>query len=172
MITQARLKELVHYNPETGVFTNLVQRNYNAPVGKRAGKVVSRGRYRVIALDGLDFYEHHLAWFYVYGVWPTYTIDHWDGNGTYNAIGNLREATQSENMCNAQRQVGSSGLKGAYLDERRLTWYSQIQLGGQSLYLGTFDSAEEANQAYLKAAEKYHGEFAFHNRPNPKSEAS
>lgn len=172
MISRARLKELLHYDPETGIFTNLVQRNYNAPVGKRAGKVVSHGRYRMIALDGLDFYEHHLAWFYVYGEWPKNAIDHWDGNGTYNAISNLRDATQSENMCNAQRQVGSSGLKGAYLDERRLTWYSKIQFGGQVWNLGPFDSAEEAHEAYLEAAEQIHGEFAFHNRPTPESEAS
>lgn len=172
IITQARLKELLHYDPVTGIFTNLKQRNYNAPVGKRAGKVVSRGRYRMIALDGLDFYEHYLAWLYVFGMWPTMQIDHWNGDGTFNAIDNLRDSTQSENMCNAQRQVGVSGLIGAYFDLRRLTWYSKIELGGQSWYLGKFDSDKQAHEAYLEAAEHLHGEFALHNRPNNHPEAS
>jgi len=170
IITQERLKQLLHYDPETGWFTNLVQRNYNASVGARAGKFVIHGRYRMIALDGIDYYEHHLAWLYIHGYLPS-QLDHKDGVGTYNAIDNLREADQSQNMCNAQMPVGESGLRGAYLDKRRLTWYSKIQLGGQTWNLGSFDSAEEANEAYLYASERLHGEFALHNR-NPSEETT
>ena len=162
IINQQRLKELLHYNPETGWFTNLVKRNYNAPVGKRAGKVFMRGRYRCIALDGIDYYEHHLAWLYLHGYIPE-RIEHWDGNGTNNAEHNLRECTQSQNMCNKPSPV-SEELRGAYLDTRRGHWYSQIQYEGENVYLGRFDSAEEAHQAWLKASELLQGEFAFHNR--------
>jgi len=162
VITRERLKQLLRYDLGTGWFINLTQRNYNASIGARAGKIVCGGRYRRIKLDGIEYYEHHLAWLYVYGYMPD-QIDHWYDSGLNNCIFNLREATQSENMCNAHRTPGESGLRGAYLDKRRSTWHSKVQLGGQVWNMGPFDNAEEAHEAYLRKAKEVQGEFALHN---------
>jgi hypothetical protein len=161
MITQERLKELFNYDPVTGWFTNRFSRG-RARVGKRAG-TYNFGLYRRIVIDYEKHYEHHLAWFYVYGEYPK-EIDHIDGDPSNNRISNLRPCDRSQNNFNSLRPTGESGLRGAYLDKRSLTWYSHIQLGGQVKHLGTFPSARAAHEAFMQAVELHHGEFAYHNR--------
>src|SRR5882762_9001487 len=117
MLTQERLKELFDYDPITGWFTNRFSRG-RACTGDRAGSESGHG-YRKICIDYVKYYEHHLAWFYTHGHWPS-EIDHEDGKGNNNAIDNLREATRTQNNWNAERPTGSSGLRGAYLDKRTM----------------------------------------------------
>jgi hypothetical protein len=157
-LTIERLKELFHYDPETGWFTNLHSRG-RAKAGERAGSVIHCG-YRRIIIDYEKHYEHRLAWLYVYGEWPD-EIDHLDGHCDNNAITNLRSCNRSQNNWNAKRLTGQSGLRGAYLDERNLQWYSKIQIGGQQKFLGNFNSAEEAHQAFEAAARDSHGDFYY-----------
>lgn len=156
-----RLIELFIYLPDTGWFVNRVSRG-RAREGERAGSLVGHG-YRRIVIDYAKYYEHHLAWLYVYGEWPD-ELDHKDGDGCNNAIANLRECDRSLNNFNIPSLTGRSGLRGAYLDIRSLQWFSKIQVRGQTIWLGTFASPEEAHAAYLEAAERFAGEFAFHNR--------
>lgn len=151
-----RLRELFHYDPETGWFTYKVHRNPKR-IGTRAGSPSGHG-YRKIGFDYIRIYEHQAAWLYVYGEWPP-EVDHRNGNRSYNALGNLRLATHNQNCFNAKREPGQSGLRGAYLDKRTMRWYSHIQIGGQVKHLGMFNSAEEAHKAFMAAAELHHGEF-------------
>lgn len=160
MLTYERLVELFNYDPETGFFTNRFSRG-RAGAGQRAGAETGHG-YRRIIIDYQKFYEHHLAWYYIYGEWPD-EIDHKDRNRSHNAIGNLRLATRTQNCFNSERPTGESGLRGAYLDKRNLRWYSHIQVGGQVEHLGMFDTAEEAHEAFMVAVERHHGEFALHS---------
>lgn len=165
MIWQERLRSLLYYDPITGWFTNRFERSRFASKGARAGSPSGHG-YRKISIDGVKYYEHHLAWFYVHGYWPD-ELDHKDGNGSNNAFDNLREATRTENNFNrsmTEATTGRAGLRGAYWDSRTSNWYSKIQIGGQVIWLGTFPSAEEAHGAYKVAADLYVGEFALHNR--------
>lgn len=67
-LTQDRLKQLVSYNAETGVFTWLVPRGRVTP-GKRAGAPRRDGRWR-IRVDGHKYYSARLVWMYVYGSFP------------------------------------------------------------------------------------------------------
>lgn len=67
MITQARLKEILHYNPETGVFTWKIRTSKRIRIGYEAGWVVHRKaaggkKYRVIGADGATYLSHRLAW--------------------------------------------------------------------------------------------------------------
>lgn len=158
MITQERLHRLFEYDPVTGWFTNRVWRTRFAPKGARAGAATGHG-YRRIVIDSQKYYEHHLAWLYIYGEWPD-EVDHKDRDRSNNAIANLREATRTQNNFNSERPTGESGLRGAYLDKRTMHWYSHIQIGGQVEHLGMFDSAIEAHKAYMAAVERHHGEFA------------
>lgn len=157
------LIRLLDYDPETGWFTNRFSRG-RACKGERAGSPTGHG-YRKISIDYGRFYEHHLAWLYIYGEWPN-EIDHKDGDGSNNAIDNLRVCDRTLN--NFNRIPDDKGLRGAYLDCRNLQWYSKIQVRGQVIWLGNFNTPEEAHAAYLEAADRYAGEFAFHNRePQP-----
>lgn len=164
MITQAFIKQYLDYDPVTGWFTHKTNRG-PCRAGDRAGSSTGHG-YRKVTVDGTRIYEHHAAWVFMFDEWPN-ELDHKDGNRSNNAIENLRVCDRSANACNSLRSTGESGLKGAYLDKRTMNWYSHIQLGGQVKHLGIFGSAEEAHRAYLAAAELHHGEFAFHNRPQP-----
>lgn len=167
MVTIERVNLLFNYDPATGYFTNQRSRG-RAGAGARAGADTGHG-YRRIIIDYVKYYEHQLAWYITHGYWPL-EIDHKDGDGTNNAIENLRLATRTQNNFNSERATGESGLKGAYLDKRTTRWYSKIQIGGIVHHLGMFDSAEEAHKAFMIEVEHHHGEFALHNR-TPELEA-
>jgi hypothetical protein len=162
MLDYDRLVELFDLY-ENGHFINRTSRG-RAKEGERAGAATGHG-YRRIIIDYVKYYEHHLVWFYIHGVWPD-ELDHKDGDRSNNAPDNMRLCDRSQNCFNAKRETGESGLKGAYLDKRTMNWYSHIQIGGQVIHLGMFVTAMEAHLAFMAAVERYHGEFAFHNRPS------
>src|SRR5258707_6424025 len=138
MITQERLKELFEYDLELGWFTNRFSRG-RAKVGERAGASSGHNQgYRRLCVDYERIYEHQAAWLYIYGE-RLEEIDHWDTDGSNNAIGNLRSCDRTQNNCNSQKGTGESGLRGAYLDKRSTRWYSHIQFGSQVIHLGMFD---------------------------------
>ena len=162
MLTQDLLIEIFDYESETGWFINRYSRG-RAGAGSRAGGETGHGHRRII-IGYNKYYEHHLAWLYVYGVWPN-EIDHVNGDRCDNRIANLRVCSRTENNFNREDYAGRSGLKGAYFDPRSRNWYSKIQVGGWQKFLGVFDSPEEAHEAYKEAVEVIAGEFAYHNRP-------
>lgn len=88
-------------------------------------------------------------------------VDHINGDSLDNRRSNLRLATQSENVQNSRISTrNTSGYKGASWDKNRQKWYCRITVNKQVIYLGRFDTAEEAHVAYCEAAKKYHCEFA------------
>jgi hypothetical protein len=170
MVTQERLKELFYYDPVTGWFTNRFSRG-RAKCGERAGSSSGHVQgYRRLTVDYERIYEHQAAWLYIYGVWLD-EIDHEDTDGSHNSIFNLRPCDRSHNNVNSQRPTGESGLRGAYLDKRVSKWYSKIQFGCQVIYLGAYDTAQEAHEAFEAAAERLHGEFYLPSS-NPSEESN
>jgi hypothetical protein len=170
MISQEQLRALLRYDPNTGWFTNLYDRNYNSLAGARVGSLTCSGRYRKVVINKVDYYEHTLAWFYVHGEWLLY-LDHENGDGTENWLDNLRPANQSKNIANAHFGGSNSvsGVRGVYSSGRiDYPWRAAIQVNGKQIHLGHFDTIELAEIAYKEAAKLHFGEFAFHNR-NPKA---
>jgi hypothetical protein len=157
-ITAARLKELVHYDPKTGVLTCLVRMR-----GKRPGDIaghINQDGYRRITLDGRQYGGNRLAWLYMTGAFPEWMVDHRDGNPGNDRWRNLREADRYQNMANKRPHRGSaSGLKGVY-PEPNGRWKALITCRGQRHYLGMFACKQKAAAAYAAKAIELHGEFA------------
>lgn len=155
-ITQNELKELLHYDPETGVFTWKVDRGSRYKAGSRAGSVGSYG-YREIRLSNKLYKEHRLVWLYVYGVWPEFELDHINGVTGDNRLCNLREATSLENKQNASiRSDNTSGHTGVCWHKRARKWMAYIAVNNKIKYLGLHKTIDEAKEAYLKAKEELH----------------
>lgn len=151
MPTQERLREVLYYDQETGVFTWKVNIGQRARVGAVAGSLNSGG-YLVIGVGGRQYKAHRLAWLYVHGVWPEAEIDHMDRNQTNNALSNLRPATHKQNCENrGMRNDNSSGYTGVYWHEKTQKWQAGIGHRGEFLYLGLFNTPEEASAAYESA---------------------
>lgn len=152
-ITQARLKELLHYDPHTGLLTWAA----GPRLGKGAGCRQKVG-YLVVRLDGVLHYAHRLAYLYVTGETP-HLIDHVNGDRSDNRAANLRAATSEIN--NQNRRLPTARTKydlplGVSYDKRRLRYVAQIRISGKNTSLGQFACPEDAHQAYLKAKRELH----------------
>jgi HNH endonuclease len=158
-ITQARLHEILRYDPETGEFCWRVRLSRASQIGAVAGTVSLR--YRCIRIDGRNYTAHQLAWFYVTGEWATSLVDHRDGDPINNRWDNLRLATRSQNSANRRRNRNNrSGFKGVIWDRRHGGWLARIGKDGRTYYLGRYATAEEAHAAYVAKARELFGEFA------------
>lgn len=157
-MTQDELKQWLHYDPLTGVFTWLKANSNRVFVGRVAGSVRKNTGYVMIHINKKFYYGHRLAWLYVHGYFPASYMDHIDGNPNNNRIENLREATPTQNNWNRRVSPKSTtGLKGVWRVKSGFAAY--IATGSKRKSLGIFDTPEEAHQAYLRAAAKSRGEF-------------
>jgi HNH endonuclease/AP2 domain len=158
-LTAERLREILDYHPESGIFYWRIARRNGTRAGNIAG-AKKAGGYIKISIDGRQHLAHRLAWLYVHGRWPAALIDHINGNPADNRIANLREASRSQNQANSGLRLGNrSGLKGISRKPYG-TWSAQIFYQGTKHYLGTFATPEEAHAAYREAARRLFGEFA------------
>ncbi len=97
-------------------------------------------------------------------------VDHRDGYGLNNQRHNLRVATQQQNRRNsATRQDAQHKYKGVFQNKENHggRFGARIGYNGRPIYLGMFDSREEAAEAYNKAAVEMFGEFAKLNEIPP-----
>jgi hypothetical protein len=154
-LTAARLREVLSYDPDTGIFTWQVNTGPRAKVGAVAG-TLDGGGYVRIKVDGRKYGAHRLAWLFVFDVWPETGVDHRDGVGSNNRIKNLRLATQALNMQNQRKARSNSkcGLLG--VSPNGNLWKARIVVDGVHEYLGTFTTPELAHAAYLAAKALYH----------------
>ena len=108
-LTHFKLKEILFYNPETGVFIRNDRRNSN-------GSIDAYG-YLILKIKGVQYKAHRLAWLYVYGEMPSKNIDHINGNKLDNRISNLRDVPQSVNVKNTNREPNpDTGCIGIHYD--------------------------------------------------------
>ena len=157
------LHKLLEYNPDTGVFTWMVERGgRTARVGSPAGSTDKRG-YKSIRINRRIYYAHRLAWLYVTGENPSLQIDHIDGNRSNNRAANLRQATHGQNMHNSRiKSNNTSGVKGVTWDKSTEKWCVRIVVGRRCLHLGLFRSIEDAAEVVKAARPLLHGEFCNH----------
>jgi hypothetical protein len=140
-LTQEALKELLHYNPDSGIFTWLYRhrkyftrdcdyREWNTRYpGLEAGGVSGAG-YIMIGFFGKNHRSHRLAWLYMHGSWPN-MIDHMNKHKTDNRIINLRDVTKTENSRNQKKSnTNTSGITGVYWCKRDKIW--EVRITGEN----------------------------------------
>lgn len=154
MLTHPRLLKLLSYSKRTGVFKWKVSPANQIPEGAEAGSTV--GPYCYIKVGPKLYLAHRLAWFYVTKRWPASRLDHRNGDKRDNRWANLRLSDAARNGQNRTRpnKNSSSKLLGAHPHGDKFT--SSIMTRGVVTYLGIFETAEAAHEAYVKAKKRLH----------------
>lgn len=149
-ITQARLKKLMHYCPNSGALTWIV----NKGRAKKGDVVTTRHNgYYTTKIDQCTYLVHRLAWLYMYGCRPTMDIDHINRNKSDNRINNLRDVPRAQNIFNSPART-SSGHSGIY--QRGDKWRACIRVNLKLKWLGSFPTIEEAITVREMAEAKYY----------------
>jgi hypothetical protein len=145
ILTQERLRFLLDYDPNTGLF------RWKNPTSNRVriGSVCSchdKHGYIVIRVVGKLFKAHQLAWLYTHGKFAS-ELDHINQTRDDNRIVNLREASRSMQMHNAgMLRNNTSGAKGVSYHAPAKKWHARIWIAGKCHSIGYFNTVEEAQK--------------------------
>lgn len=156
LLTLTRLRELLKYEPTTGLFRWRLGGRGTGGGGSVAG--TTTGDYAVICVDGLHYRANRLAWFYMTGEWPSGVVDHIDTNPRNDRWLNLRDVTHQVNLQN-MRDPGvrnKSGFLGVSWHQHTGRWRASISLNNKAKHLGLFSTAPEAASAYVEAKRVHH----------------
>ena len=150
-LKQSRLKELLYYNPDTGIFVWKVKK-YRANKGDIAGSIRPDG-YREISIDTQRLFLHRVAFLYMTGSMPLNQVDHINHNPSDNRWVNLRQSTGLQNNRNCSKSKNNaSGNTGVYFNKTIKRWIANICIDYKTIYLGCSKDKQEAIQ-FRKAAE-------------------
>lgn len=159
-ISQNRIKEVLNYNPNTGIFT-WAKKMSNRNKGSLAGTKLNTG-YIQIQIDGSFWLAHRLAWLYIYGNIPK-EIDHINQVKSDNKICNLRPVEHWQQIHNSKYSKKSKyGYRGISpkLNSKINPWRAHTKIMGKYKYLGAFPTKERAAQAYNDAIIARYGALA------------
>ena len=106
------------------------------------------GVKRNLSQHRLIYYAHNQNW----DIWdtsPDNMIDHINHKMDDNCIENLRPVTSQQNQFNRN-------AKGYYWNKDKNKWHAQIALDGKTIYIGRFETEEDAHNAYIKRKLELH----------------
>ena len=154
MLKQARLKEVVSYEPTTGIFKRLTAARGTKGIGSIPGSKNKDG-YIQMRIDRKRYFAHRLAWLYIHGEFPVQT-DHKDHNRSNNKIDNLRNVTHRENGKNvSMNSKNKSGTTGVYYNTRERKWMAEIMVHQKKILLGGHKEKDNAISARQHAEKLY-----------------
>ncbi len=153
------LWELFAYKPLTGELVWLKAPSNRVRVGTPTGSTHMQG-YVSTRVNGTSYLTHRLVWAWLHNQDPkNFQVDHIDGNRVNNTWQNLRLATAAQNSFNSKtRKHNTTGVKGVRLLPSG-RFQVRIRKAGVTYMLGTFATAEQAADAYEKAAVQLHEGF-------------
>ena len=145
------LMELLHYNPESGVFYWKTNRKNQIKKGDAAG--YNSCGYIRITINNKPYMAHQLAWAYIAGEFPQNEIDHINGVKDDNRFTNLRSVPKKDNLKNKRLYSNNkSGVSGVHYRTDTNKWVSQISINGRNKKLGCFELLEDAVSARLQSS--------------------
>jgi len=157
VLTQETVRELLDYDPLTGIFIwkerdpkwfkagirnpcKIWNSHYS---GNLAGTINSHG-YWMVGIKNVKYLAHRLAWLHVHGENPK-ELDHINQNPLDNRIKNLRVVTHLENGKNqVLRKNNTSGVMGVYWRKDINKWAAQLVIERKVTPLGTYTNMAEA----------------------------
>jgi len=176
MLTQERLKELLHYNPDTGIFTHKKRtpdmfspkgkrnaegccNNWNSRyAGKECGGYNDSG-YIVIGIDYRLWRAHRLVFLYMEGALPSKLVDHINHVTDDNRWCNLRAVDHLGNTRNMSiPKHNTSGIMGVCWDKHHKTWNAKISYMNKTVNLGQFKKKEDD----IRRRQAANIEYGFH----------
>lgn len=158
MLTVDKLNSLFY--EINGVLFWKENRGKNLLKDKEAG-TVARDGYRRVSIDGKLFAVHRLIFFKNNGYFPE-EVDHINNNKLDNRIENLRAATRCENQWNTPvKRNSKTGVKGVYPSYNG-KFCAAIRQNRTRIYLGVFNTVEEATKAVQQKREELHCGFVNH----------
>ncbi len=149
------IKKYLSYDPLTGSI-KWCKTRCGTKLGSEAG--TDHKGYRRIKINGKLLLAHRVAWAIYYGEWPEIEIDHINMDKGDNRIENLRDVSRSQNMTNRNYPAGISKISG--VNKHKDGWQSVISLNGKRLFLGLFQTIEEAKEARRRAEIEIHREYS------------
>lgn len=143
-LTQERLRELLYYDPDNGIFIRIISFG-NTSAGNMAGSKDKNG-YIIINIDKKAYKAHRLAWLYMEGYFPHgIEVDHIDRDPSNNKWNNLRLVSHACNMKNiSNHKNNSSGVMGVSWDVESKKWKVYIQSKGNKKNVGRFKTLDNA----------------------------
>jgi hypothetical protein len=121
-----------------------------------------------------DIYRARVVWFAVNGSIPGgMEINHINHDTSDDAITNLELVTRQQNVIYRRKQKNNkSGFIGVYYHKRDKKYYGQLRVDKLFIYLGSYDTAEEAARVYDNIAREWAGRYAILNFPDTDKEVS
>jgi len=145
-----KLRKTLSYDPATGIFRWKIKRA-NMEVGERAGNFNVATGYRSVMVDYKVYYEHRLAYAFIFGKFPpkNLTIDHINGKMDDNRIANLRLLPQADNSRSRTRlnKNNTSGVNGVSWNRQKRVWIASIMINRKSKRIGAFATLARAKTA-------------------------
>lgn len=133
-MTQERVKELLEYDPETGVFTWKAAKK-GIYAGSKAGYSNQEG-YAVITIKRKPYYAHRLAFLYMEGRFPNKEVDHINRDAGDNRWVNLRHSNRRENL---ENKITNNDFIGVYWHKGERRWKAVTSRAGRKRHaLGSF----------------------------------
>lgn len=154
-ITCEEVRRRFKYDRKLGVLV----RRFNSGKAKAGTHSTAKDRdgYLVVGINKKLYRAHRVVWLYVYGKWPDADIDHINGIKHDNRISNLRDITRSRNKQNQKAQKNNKcGFKGVWLHKQTGRWCATICHLGKKIHIGSFETIQEAAQAYAEKAAELH----------------
>lgn len=131
---------------------------------KWCATVTKRGRWyakRKVVRDGKATSE--MLHRFIMNCPKGFEVDHINNDGLDNRRENLRLCTRSQN--NGNRRLTTIKFKGVSWERKSKSWRASIGKDYVNYELGRYKTAEEAAEAYDRAARRLYGQFARVNFP-------